>query len=149
MLISTQGIYPTQHNSSHLGTQGRVELVTLMRCLPFLTLPYSSLHRSVHPYRGVSYPFLLQYPTIPNPIIYTIGLLYPYTILHHSLMCPIEIGLNRRFQVRVQRHLRWLGSGQLAGLEDRNFIKSLINRSRGGGAAAPKPSPGFGPGPRT
>ena len=35
VFISTQGTYPTQNNSPHFGTQGRVELVTLVWCLPF------------------------------------------------------------------------------------------------------------------
>ena len=61
--------------------------------LPFLTLPYSTPHGSV--YRVVSYLFLLQYSTTSYPVIYTISLLYPYTILYHSPMRPIEIGPNR------------------------------------------------------
>ena len=37
VLIPTQGTYPTQHNFPHLGTQGSVELVALVWCLPFLS----------------------------------------------------------------------------------------------------------------
>ena len=92
VLKFSQGTYSTQHNSPHLCTQGRVDYVTLVWSfvsLPYPTLPY--IEASTHPYRGVCYIFLLQYPTIPYPVIYSIGLHYPYVILHHSLMHPIEI----------------------------------------------------------
>ena len=68
-----------------------------MWCLPLISLPYPTLsyiEASTHPYRDVSYLFLLQYSTIYYPAIYIIGLLYTNTVLNHSLMCPIQIWPN-------------------------------------------------------
>ena len=103
VLIYTYPGYLSYFNSTTLptlvlraGRVGNLDVVPSFHYPPLLsapTLPY--IEASTHPYSCVSYLFLLQYPTISCPVIYTIGLLYPDTILHHSLMRSIEIGPNR------------------------------------------------------
>ena len=47
VLIPTQGTYPTQHNSPHLGTQDRVEPVGNVGVVT--SFPYPYIEVSTHP----------------------------------------------------------------------------------------------------